>query len=44
MKTDVTKARYALEDAVYRALEAGMTAAEIEDEVRYALESAEEDA
>ena len=31
-----------LEDAVYRALEAGMTADEITEEVRYAIESYEE--
>ncbi len=35
-------ARSALEDAVYRALEAGMKPEEIVEEVRYALESAED--
>jgi hypothetical protein len=34
--------RMGIEDAVVRALEAGMPRAEIEEEVRYALDSAEE--
>lgn len=34
--------REALEDAVYRALEAGMTADEIKSEVEYAIESVED--
>jgi N-acetylglucosamine kinase-like BadF-type ATPase len=36
------KARTAIEDAVFQALEAGMTKDEIEAEFKYALESAEE--
>jgi hypothetical protein len=34
------RARTALEDAVYRCLEAGMSANDIKDEVDYTLESA----
>jgi hypothetical protein len=34
-------ARSELEDAVYRALEAGMTPAQVLEEVKYALEAAE---
>jgi hypothetical protein len=37
------KARTAIEDAVYRMLEAGFTAAEVKSEVEYALENSEED-
>lgn len=36
------RARTALEDAVYRAIEAGMTAEEVLDEVRYALETVDD--
>jgi hypothetical protein len=37
------RARRDLEDAVVRALEAGLTADEIGDEVEYAIETYEED-
>lgn len=36
------KARMALEDAVYRMIEAGFTESEITEEVRYAIETAED--
>lgn len=42
MSDDKERARTAIEDAVYRALEAGMTAAEITAEVEYAIENADD--
>jgi N-acetylglucosamine kinase-like BadF-type ATPase len=42
MADDKERARMEIEDAVYRALEAGMTAQEIKAEVDYALESADD--
>lgn len=36
------RARTAIEDAVYRALEAGMTEQQIRDEVEYTLEAADD--
>jgi hypothetical protein len=43
VRDDKERARLDLEDAVYRALEAGMTAEEVVEEVRYALENADEE-
>lgn len=37
------QARENLEDAIYRALEVGMTQREVQEEVEYALKSYEED-